>query len=409
MQDRSALIKMPAYLQGFRCLGPACEDHCCYGWDVIVDQQSYRRYRELPSTELGKAIRKAIRREKRDSSKASYARFLRTGEACPFLTPERLCRIHAELGEDFLPDTCFAFPRHFRARREWIEISASLACPEIARRALEDPRGIDLVEVRPDAADAGLPRGVEPRLQAEVEAAGLALRHFALTLLKDRRHALWQRILALGFLLETVSVSGEARGKGDMPFLLEEFAGRMDSGPWKERMESAPVLTGLQLQLVRRLHDEMIPAVKVKALKECAGDCLAGLDYAGAKPFTEEVGRRYDSAYDQYYRPFLDRYGFMLENYLVNYLLHHNLCFHQGRRLYDDYVMMVLNFAMVKTYLIGMAARHGEGMNTAMVTRLIYSFTKVVEPDSRFRDYSLGLLAQSDCTDMMHLAVLIRN
>ena len=80
-----------------------------------------------------------------------------------------------------------------------------------------------------------------------------------------------------------------------------------------------------------------------------------------------------------------------------------------GRRLFDDYVMMVLNFDMLKTYLIGMAARHGERMNAAMVTRLIYSFTKALEPDARFKDYALGLLAQSGCMDMMHLAVLIKN
>jgi lysine-N-methylase len=37
------------------------------------------------------------------------------------------------------------------------------------------------------------------------------------------------------------------------------------------------------------------------------------------------------------------------------------------------------------------------------------SFTKVVEPDARFRAYALDLLARSGCTDMMHLAVLIKN
>jgi lysine-N-methylase len=138
-------------------------------------------------------------------------------------------------------------------------------------------------------------------------------------------------------------------------------------------------------------------------------ECLAGLDYTGTQPFTDEIGRRYDSAFRQAYRPFFDRYDFMLENFLVNYVLHHDLGFHQGRRLFDDYAMMVLNFAMVKTYLIGMAARHGERMNAAMVTRLIYSFTKAVEPDARFRGLRSRLLAQGGCTDMMHLAVLIKN
>jgi lysine-N-methylase len=409
MQGRPTVLKMPMYLPGFRCLGPECEDHCCYGWDIIVDKRSYRRYGKLPPTGLGKGLRKAVRLNRKDPSSARYARFLRTDDTCPFLTQDRLCRIHAELSEDFLPDTCAVFPRHLRAREEWIDISGSMACPEIARRALENPHGIEIIEARIDPAAANMLRAVEPRLPHEIEAAGLTLRAFAFSLLKDRRHALWRRILTLGFLLEMVSRRKPGSGTGAIISLLDSFARRMDSGELVDLIENAPALTGLQLQLARRLHDEMISAVRVKALKDCTGECFAGLDYAGEQPFTDDIARRYDSAYDRYYRPFFDHYGFMLENYLVNYLLHHDLCFHRGRRLYDDYVMMVLNFTMLKTYLIGMAAWHRESMNTAMVTRLIYSFTKVVEPDARFRDYALGLLAQSGCTDMVHLAVLIKN
>ncbi|MFO7783047.1 MAG: flagellin lysine-N-methylase [Thermodesulfobacteriota bacterium] len=400
---------MPAYLPGFRCIGPECEDHCCYGWDIIVDKRSCQRYRKLISKGLGKRIRKAIRRNRQDPSDERYARFLRTGDTCPFLTPDRLCRIHAELGEEFLPDTCAVFPRRLRARDEWIEISASLACPEIARRALENPHGIEIIEARHDPAAAGMLRAVEPRLPRGIEAAGLKLRAFALSILRDRNYPLWRRILALGFLLEMVSLSDAAPGKESIPILLDEFTRRMDSGELMDLIENAPTLTGLQLQLTRRLHDEMAPSVRVKAFRDCAEECLRGLHYAGTQPFTEEIGRRYGSSFDQYYRPFFERYGFLLENYLINYMLHHDLGFHQGRRLYHDYVVMVLNFAMLKTYLIGMGALHRESMNAAMVTRLIYSFTKVVEPDARFRDYAIGLLAQSGCTDMVHLAVMIKN
>ncbi|MBN2032007.1 MAG: flagellin lysine-N-methylase [Deltaproteobacteria bacterium] len=409
MQDKHTVLKMPAYLPDFSCIGPECEDHCCYGWDIIVDKVSYRRYGKLPSTGLGKRIRKVMRLIRKDPSDARYARFVRSSEVCPFLTPSRLCRIQAELGQDLLPDTCAIFPRHLRARQAWIDLSASMACPEIARRALENPKGIEILEVRHDPATAGMLRGIEPKQPVEVEASGLALRVFVLSLLKDRTHELWRRVMALGFLLEAVGFSDAASGTGTLTLLLDEFAHRVDSGEWMDRMENAPVMSGLQLQLVKRLHDEMAPWVRVKTFRDCAAECLAGLHYTGTQPFTDEIGRRYDLAFKQAYEPFFDHYAFMLENYLVNHVLHHDLGFHQGRRLFDDYVMMVLNFAMLKTYLIGMAARHGERMNAAMVTRLIYSFTKAVEPDARFRDYALRLLAQSGCADMMHLAVLIKN
>jgi lysine-N-methylase len=409
MPSQPTILKMPAYLPGFRCTGPQCVDHCCYGWDIVVDKRSYRRYRKLGSTELGKSLRKALRRNRNDPSSARYATFFRAGDTCPFLTTDRLCRIHAELGEEYLPETCVLFPRRIRARREWVDLSASLACPEIAARALEDPEGVEMVETEMDPESAGVLRSVEPILPPEIEAFGLGLRPFALSLVKDRRYALWQRILSLGLLLEMVGLRKRGGGEGALDSLLDGFAHRMDSGEVMALIENAPTLTGLQLQLVKRLHDEMISGNRVKALKECTDECFAGLDYAGNQPFTDDIGERYDSAHDQYYRPFFERCGFLLENYLANYLLHHDLCFHRGRHLYDDFVMMALSFSMLKTYLTGMAAWHRGDMNPAAVTKLIYAFTKVVEPDFRFRDYALGLLAESGCTDMMHLSVLIKN
>ncbi|WP_155313603.1 flagellin lysine-N-methylase [Desulfosarcina ovata] len=379
-------------------------------WDIIVDKRSYQRYRKSTSTPLGQRLRAAVRRNHQDPSITRYARIVRSGDAaCPFLTQDRRCRIHAELGEEWLPDTCAVFPRHLRARQGWIDISASLACPEIARRALANPSKITIAEAHLDTVTVATMRAVEPTLSYDGETAGLTLRTFALSLLQNRRLALWRRLLALGYLFEMVSLSEDETGADVMPAILDAFTRRMESGEVMGRIEEAPTLTGMQLQLIRRLHDEMISSVCVTAFRHCTEQCLDGLDYAGAQPFTETIGRRYDFAFDHFYRPFFRRYGFMLENYLVSYLLHHDICFHRGGQLYEDYIMMVLNFAMLKTYLIGMAAWHRENFHPDMVTRLIYSFTKVVEPDARFRDYALGLLAQSGCTDMMHLAVLIRN
>jgi len=399
---------MPAYLKDFRCLGAQCEDHCCYGWDVNVDQKSYERYRRLPSTGLGARIQKALERNRKDPCEARYAKFRRKTETCPFLSPKRLCRIHAELGEDFLPDTCALFPRHLRARESWVEVSASMACPEIARRVLASPQAVEMIDLCLDPADR-MPRGVESALPSDAEATGFLLRGFAVELLKDRRHALWQRVLLLGFLLETVGSQPPSLTGAAMESLLDGFARRMASGELMGLMESAPVLTGLQLQLVERLYDELLPTVRVKAFKACVEACFGGLDPSGAGIFSQDIVRRYDAAYRERYFPFFENNGFMLENFLIHYLWHHDFCFHQGRRAYDDYVTMVLHFAMLKTCLIGLAARQHEEMNGEMVRRVMYALTKVVEPDARFRNYALGLLAGSGCTDLMHLAVLIKN
>jgi lysine-N-methylase len=401
MRAATPLLTIPAYLVDFRCLGPDCEDHCCYGWDILVDRASYQRYRKLKATPLAAVLQMVVRRNRQDPSDARHARIERNGPDCPFLTRSRLCRLQAELGEAFLPDVCAVFPRRWRARRSGIEGSASLACPDIARRALMDPAGIRRVQT-PLAEP--LPRAVAPLLPADAEAVGMKLRDAALALIGNRHYPIWERLLRLGIVYEAAHSQPSA-------VLLPQMASlvRRAQDPAAARaLAQAPVLSGLQLQVVRRLHDEKMPSVQVQAFREMATAAFAALGWTDPRPFDEAVGRRYDEAFQQCYRPFFQRHGYLLENYLCSTILHNDPGF-QPARIFPDYLALVLYFALLRTYLVGLAAHDGPTFTPERVVRMICAFTKVMEPDAAFRHFALDLLTRSGCTDLLRVAVLLRN
>lgn len=401
MKAARPLLTVPTYLSGFRCLGADCEDHCCYGWDIFVDRASYQRYRKLKATPLAALVAKAVRRNRRDAADTRYAKIQRNGDDCPFLTGSGLCRLQAELGESFLPDVCAVFPRRWRARRSGIEGSASLACPDIARRALTDPHGIRLVST---PLEGPPPRGLIPLLAADAEALGMGLRKAALALIGDRRYPIWERLLRLGIVYEAAqrqppavilprlaSLGTQARDPEFAPFLAQ-----------------TPLLTGLQIQIVRRLHDEKLPSVRVQAFREMTAAAFAALGWPEHRPFEEAVGRRYDDAFQRRYRPFFQQHPHLLENYLCHTILHDDPGFHP-ETIFADYLALVLYFAMLRTYLIGLAAHDGPALSPDRVVRLIAAFTKVTEPDEAFRRFALDLVTQNGCTDLLRVGVLLRN
>ncbi len=49
-----------AYTRAFRCIGPACEDTCCQGWNVPIDQAAYEKYQNLPASPLRTLITGSI-------------------------------------------------------------------------------------------------------------------------------------------------------------------------------------------------------------------------------------------------------------------------------------------------------------------------------------------------------------
>lgn len=121
--------RMPVYYSDFSCIGAACEDTCCGGWQIEIDKKSYENYCLVPG-EFGERLRAEMDEDSRT--------FHLNGRRCAFLDDEGLCDIYRELGKEYLCRTCRTYPRHMEDYGEVREIMLSLTCPEAARLILGD-------------------------------------------------------------------------------------------------------------------------------------------------------------------------------------------------------------------------------------------------------------------------------
>ena len=44
------LTRVPDYYEAFHCLAGACPHTCCEKWEVVVDEETARRYQETPGS-----------------------------------------------------------------------------------------------------------------------------------------------------------------------------------------------------------------------------------------------------------------------------------------------------------------------------------------------------------------------
>lgn len=65
---RQSKLFQPYYSEGFRCIGPACEDSCCEEWTVHVDQSTFEKYQNLPAGPLRTIIDESILRTPEQAS-----------------------------------------------------------------------------------------------------------------------------------------------------------------------------------------------------------------------------------------------------------------------------------------------------------------------------------------------------
>ncbi|MGN0592512.1 MAG: flagellin lysine-N-methylase [Ruminococcus sp.] len=136
--------RYPDYYEAFRCIAAACEDSCCAGWEIVVDDEAAAQY-ETVEGELGQQLRTAMMID--DDGDRVFR--LKEGN-CPFWETSGLCAIHRQIGEPYLCRTCRQFPRVVQDYGDFAEHGLSLACPEAARRILSQNwnRPLQVVQVR---------------------------------------------------------------------------------------------------------------------------------------------------------------------------------------------------------------------------------------------------------------------
>jgi lysine-N-methylase len=95
---------------------------------------------------------------------------------------------------------------------------------------------------------------------------------------------------------------------------------------------------------------------------------------------------RFLQANRDYFTPFAERFPFIAENYLLNYVYQHLFPFGRAgsnrfilRSVSDEATLLLTQFSWLTTLLIGIAGRYGHEFSQAHVIATVQSFTRAVE------------------------------
>ena len=113
--------KFPNYYKEFSCIAGACPDTCCAGWQIVIDDQTLKKYQHFKGP---------FRNRLHNDIDWKEHVFRQYNRRCAFLNEENLCDIYTEAGPEMFCRTCRNYPRHIEEFEGLREISLSLSCPE---------------------------------------------------------------------------------------------------------------------------------------------------------------------------------------------------------------------------------------------------------------------------------------
>ena len=78
---------IPHYFEQFRCVAAECEDTCCAGWQIVIDDETIEKYKNVGGA-FGNRLRNSI-----DWEKGCFCQY---DKRCAFLNEDNLCDLHIE-------------------------------------------------------------------------------------------------------------------------------------------------------------------------------------------------------------------------------------------------------------------------------------------------------------------------
>ncbi len=411
---KSKLIR-PDYAERFRCIGAECEDTCCRGWYVAVDEESYNRYRSLPEGPLRAEIMAAVEPTPEAAAKAgakahAAIRMRGTGD-CPLLNEERLCRIQAELGHEYLCGTCQSYPRTPYHIDKMDECSLSLSCPEAARLVLQSEQLL----TPPDGPGYEITWNDTTRTFAPTRKYFWPIREFTARLITNRSYPLWQRLFLLGTFSRRLDAIAHDDLKRTVPEFLQDFSEAVDSGTLRDAIESIRPDPATQLDMVLQFVElQKTPCVSTRLI-ECLVAFASGI---GCRPGATRADQidRYESAYREIYAPFFARRPHILENYLLNQMFRQlfpfdTVLFNPAATpdCAESFARLATQFALIKGILIGVAGFYAERFSQAHVVQAVQTVSRHFEHSPQFLEAAAALLNARNMNNAAGLTMLIRN
>jgi lysine-N-methylase len=413
------LTSVPRYLASFSCLGPTCPDTCCGGWNVHVDEATHERWQTIRLHKDAPPLASSTRPVRADERHGAGVRALlekTPTDHCVLLTQDKLCPVHANLGEAALPLVCHTFPRGLVQMGEQTSMFLTLSCPQAARLALADAQAMDMVPPREQ------PAGRLPALRASHSSAAATVDEFAASpldgitaaapMLADAARRLirapeltvwqawalyWQN--AVGILVALQSTS-DKRAAAEQLAALQQLsrqregllpAARLAEETFVAKVLPMPARLGNALRFARDWahtvqekyggaeHQNLTPALSLPhAMTPFGlGDDPAELALAAACECHERGLRKW-------FEPFDEAHPHLLKNHLLNRLALRNFPRCDTRQFGAELAYEMMDLDALRVFLVGQALIKRSEFGIGDYVALVQAYTRyVVNPIDR--------------------------
>ena len=369
---------MPKYMSTFKCIGSECVDTCCAGWDINIDESTYKKYTSCAGG-LKELVKGKFRENKNNEDYFNRGfMILKEENKCPFLNDNLLCDIHGGIGEENLCITCKRFPRVYNIVDDVYEKSGLPSCEEICTMAFLNKEKMEFIEFEEevDESDIEIRRIIDTEA---FEGTDSLLQYFwdirvnSINIIQNRNFSIKERLSILKSFYNDIEDLYNEEDFDSIEELLEGYSeGKVDFEVLKNLN-----LTESNEFYLSLLNEELINNIRSIRLKECVNEYKMSISKINdiIKYINKETKLNEE----------IEEYSYIFENYLVNQIFKDLIPFNKGGSLNLSINILINSYRIIKAYTIGIALNSKNKISEEEIIRVIQSLSKDIEHNKVFK------------------------
>lgn len=369
---------IPKYMLAFKCIGSACTDTCCAGWDINIDEDTYEKYSNCTG-ELKELVQGKFKENKNSYDYLNKGfMILKENNKCPFLNDNLLCDIHGGVGEENLCITCKRFPRVYNIIDDIYEKSGLASCPEICTKAFLNRDKMEFVEIEESVDENAIE--IRRIIDTEVfEGSDNLLQYFwdirvnSINIIQNRNLYIEERLGILKSFYNKIEEYYNEKDFEAIEDILEEYGeGNIDF----DSLKTLNLDESNEIYL-RLLDEELIKNIRSIRLKECVEEYKK--EILKVNDIVKHIKEKTNLLEE------IKKYSYIFENYLVNQIFKDLIPFNRGESLNLSINILINSYRIIKAYIIGIALNNKK-INEDLIIRVIQSLSKDIEHNKVFKN-----------------------
>lgn len=395
-------VLKPFYYDDFKCIARDCIDNCCNAeWQISIDKKTYKKYKKLKG-QWGNKINSNIGRIRSNINDLRYGKIKLKNNGCSLLSNEGLCTIHAQLGENYLCNTCKVYPRDISKYGEIYERNLYMSCPEVARYFIRYKKNFYFNMDEEELTDLDKDYIIDKSYNENLYNLLWDSRSLAMEIIQFKEIEIWKRIIFLKMLTDKVQKLIDENKYEDYEKVLNAFRNEITNIDVINSLDKIKLVPKVKINFIKSVVDisEKVSRNKVK---------YNNLLEQYKKIFENDIDRNFEFVIkkEEEFNKYLKDQENIMENLLIYLIYKYFMNALYTKNLNKEINSVIISYAMIKMLLLGRYNKNNKKLSEEDFVEVFYVFSRVIEHNRYFLNKIYEALKEVGYDKIAYTTILV--